>query len=344
MIGPLLLAVSTLPSAAPPVAALVQARDLLLAGKYVALTRLVEDQQRAAEANPAKIMELEWTLNAFRITNAEVPRSINDWVAASPKSWAPLLARAVNTAVQSGLARGEKWASQTSPDQFRRMGELNAAMRADCRSVLALNRNVCPCYREFVIAAKNDGTDPALQTEAFGACPRDYGLRVEYVAGLTPRWGGSYEEMTSAIESARKAGLDEAEVRSLEAYLPIDKASLLEIARRRDEARKVLDEAIDRSPIAILFEERAEMNHRRQDAPGALADANSALEKSHGGWMFSVGRLTRLLLARAWALHSLGRVEEARTDVGYAVEISPTDEQVRQWQGLLGIPPRTQGN
>jgi hypothetical protein len=40
----------------------------------------------------------------------------------------------------------------------------------------------------------------------------------------------------------------------------------------------------------------------------------------------------------------LGRIEEARTDVGWAVEISPTDEQVKQWQVFLGIPPRPQGN
>ena len=340
MIGPLLFAISTVPSAGPPVAALVHARDLLLARKYVVLTRLVEDQQRAAAANPAKEDELDWTLNAFRLTNAGVPRLINDWAAASPKSWAPLLARAVNGAVQAGLARGERWASETSADQFRQMAELNAAVRADCRRVLALNRNVCPCYRELVIAAKNDDANPAqLLKEAFGTCPRDYSLHVEYVFGLTPRWGGSYEQMGLAIESARKAGLDEAQVRSLEGYLPIDKASRLLIARRLDEARKVLDQAIDRSPTAILFEERAELNYQRQDAPGALADANAALEKSQGGWMFSAGRLTRLLIARAWAFYSLGRFEEARTDVGWAIEISPTDEQVKKWQVFVGTLP-----
>jgi tetratricopeptide (TPR) repeat protein len=198
---------------------------------------------------------------------------------------------------------------------------------------------VCPCYKELVVAAKNDNADPAqLFKEALGACPRDYGLHVEHVFGLTPRWGGSYERMGLAIESAQKAGLDEAEVKSLEGYLPIDKASLLQIAGSLDEARRVLDQAIDRSPTPLLFEERAELHYRRQDAIAALGDANAALEMSHGGWMFSAGRLTRLLVARAWALHSLGRGEEARRDIGSALEIAPTNEEVKKWQAFLGLP------
>jgi hypothetical protein len=58
--------------------------------------------------------------------------------------------------------------------------------------------------------------------------------------------------------------------------------------------------------------------------------------------MFSAGRLTRLLTARAWALYSLGRSDEARRDIGLALDIAPTDEYVKRWQKRLGMPSRVE--
>lgn len=341
----LLLAGPALPSAEAPVAALVEARDLLMARKHAALTALVEARQAAAAKDHAKADEFDWTLNAFRLDNAAIPGLIEDWVKGSAKSWAPILARAVNRGSQAALARGTKWASETSADQFRRMAELEAGMRADCRMVLSRNPAVCRCYVELVVAAKNDRSEPdSLTDQAFEVCPWDYDLHVEHVFGLTPRWGGSYAEMRSAIESARRRGLDAAHVKSLAGYVPVDQASLLQMDGKLDEALRVLDKAIEGSPTALLFEERAELNYRRKDSPGALRDGNSALDLAHGGWSFSARRLTRLLVARAWALHALGKGDEARRDIGLALNIAPTDAAVKTWQEYLGMRSRTGKN
>jgi tetratricopeptide (TPR) repeat protein len=342
MIGSLLVLVaSTLPSAEAPVARVVQARNLLIAKKYVELTRLVEAQQRDAAKDPAKAEELNWTLNAFRQTDPPIPSLINDWVAASPKSWAPLVARAVNSGEQATLARGAKSASQTSREEFRRMAELHTAMTNDCREVLSRDRAVCRCYVELVMAAKHaSGKPDPLITQAFRECPRDYSLHVERVWGLTPRWGGSYEEMRAAIESARQAGLGEAQVRGLEAYLAIDKASLLALDGKPNEARKVLDAAIEAGPTARLFDERARLNHQLQNAAGVLSDVNAALEMSRGGLTFSPGRLKRLLMDRASALYSLGRGEDARRDVAVVLDLEPGDHEAQMFLKALELVTR----
>jgi tetratricopeptide (TPR) repeat protein len=329
MIGFLLLAASTLPTAHDPIAAMAQTRDLLRARKHAVLTSRVEDQQRAAATSSLKADELDWSLNAFRVEDTEIAALIDEWVAASPKSWAPLLARALNKGARARAARGEKWASETSADQFRRMGVLQAGMNSDCRKVLSLDRAVCPCYVELVLASRAGvlEVDPLVE-QAFQECARDYTLHVERVFALTPRWGGSYEQMSAAIESARRGGLPEASLKNLASYLPADRASVLQLDRRLQEARAVLDQAIKDSPTPLLLEERAELNQKLGDAAGVLRDANAALEETRGGWMFSRGRLSRLLCARAWALFSTGRKEEALGDVAAALEITPTDPHV----------------
>ncbi len=337
-----LLLAGSLPSAEAPVGALVEARRLLMNRDYAALTALVEARQAAAAKDAAKGHAFNWTLSAFALDNSAIPSLIEEWVERNPKSWAPFLAQAVNKGMRATRARGEKWASETSDDQFRRMAGLQAGMAAACRVVLSRNRGVCPCYVELVMAAKTNSSEPdPLVGQAFKMCPLDYRLNVEHVYGLTPRWGGSYEKMLSAIDSARRRGLDPAHARNLGAYVPADRASALELDGNLDAAIAVLDQAIKGSPTALLLQERAGMNRRRKDAPGALRDANAALDLANSGWMFSAGRLTALLVDRAWALNTLGRKGDARTDVTLAIEIAPTDQAVKEWAAYLQIPAKT---
>jgi tetratricopeptide (TPR) repeat protein len=138
--------------------------------------------------------------------------------------------------------------------------------------------------------------------------------------------------MRLAIESARRRGLDADQVRSLESYVAVDKASVLVLERRREEALKVLDQALEGAPTALLFEERAELHHYRMNFPGALQDANRALELTHGGWIFSPGRLSRLLMARAWGLYAAGRRSEALADMALALEMAPSDMTLKRVQ------------
>jgi tetratricopeptide (TPR) repeat protein len=334
-----LLAGPALPSATAPVYALVEARDLLRARRHRELTALVEARQVKAATGPEGAAELRWTLSAFRLDDPAIPTLIADWVRADGGSWAPLLARGVNAAARAQRARGGRLASETSEESFRQMRELLAAARADCREVLSRDPAVCTCYVELVQAAKKAPVeaDP-LVARAFEICPRDYALHVETVFGLTPRWGGSYEQMSAAIDAARRRGLSAADVRALEAYIPADKASVLVLDRRYDDALRILDEAIASTPTAMLLQERARLHQRRRAPEAALRDANAAIELSRGGWGFSERRLTDLLVSRAFALDALGRRDEARLDIALAHEIAPRDTAVLSWRGRLGSP------
>jgi tetratricopeptide (TPR) repeat protein len=172
-------------------------------------------------------------------------------------------------------------------------------------------------------------------------CPRDYSLNIEYVLGLRPRWGGSYPEMRSATEAARRRGLDALHLGRLEAQVTIDQASLLVSAEKLDEALDTLTQAINLSPTGILFQERARLNDRLKDAPATLRDANAALELGNGGWNCSRGGLGRLLLYRTRALRALGRNREAGADIALAIEVAPTDESVKLLAMLLPLLNRS---
>jgi hypothetical protein len=208
----LLLAGPVLPSAEPPVAALREARDLLNARKHAELTTLVEARQAAVTKDPTKGSQLDWTLNAFRLDMAEIPGLIEEWITASPRSWAPLLARAVNRGKRAALARGERSASRTSDDQFRRMAELHAGMRADCRMVLSRNRAVCPCYEELVLAAKHGSRerDPQID-QAFEVAHRT--IPCTWSTSLGWRLGGADRTSKCGWRSSPHDGVDSTPIR-----------------------------------------------------------------------------------------------------------------------------------
>lgn len=320
-----------------PVANLEAARKLLMARDFAALTKLVEAKQAAAMNAPAR-GRLDWTLNAFELPFPAIPVVIDEWVRSTPASWAPLMARAVNRKYQAGLARGEKLASQTSAQQFRTMEELNEGVISDCRAVLSRNPGVCPCHRVLAITAKSSPAARDLMEQAFKACPLDQTLNIEYVFGLTPRWGGSYEEMRAAIAKARQRGLPPEDVKSLEGYIPIDQA----LTEQGDfgAALALLEAALSKTGATPqLLQESAKFRRRMKADPArTLADADAALDLSHGGLGFSVGRLSRLLLDRAWALSALRRLPDARADIELAAKINPTDRETLSWVNYLRAP------
>jgi len=327
-----LTVVDTPRSVEAPVRALVQSRDLLRARRFTELKTALEGAERTGTED-----ELEWMTYAFRSDDADIPGLLDGWVREEKTSWAPLLARAINLGHRAGKARGAGWASQTSGEQFRRMSELYAAMRTDCAVALSRKPDLCACHAAIVRADKNDESDPRVIDAALKACPKSYSVHVERVVGLRPRWGGSYEEMRGAIELARKLGLDEDEVLNLEGFIAADYASLLSDEGKPQEALKVIDAAIQKTPARALMYERAMLQRRLGNATETLAAVNEAIQRANGGWEFSSRSVVELLAARVWALHELQQDEAARKDIALWVALVPFFN-ARDVEKAHGIP------
>ena len=331
------VSLSLLPTVKEPLAHLEQVRGSLGALDFRALNASMAKDQQEAEAGNGE--RWEWTLRAFDAADARIDGALQKWEAQFPGAWQPLLAQAARLSSSADNARGTKWASETSEEQFARMRAFHARMANKCQAVLRMKANVCPCHALLVSAAIRDGEGSLKVKEAaIRACPTDYHMLADLLASLTPRWGGSYTLVERELAAAGSRGVSAYDMARLRSLVRAEQSLDLRDAKKPDELFALLNEAVRLDPTPSVFRLRAAAQRERRDPVAALADANEAVRRSAGGWQISPWNFARLMVVRAWALNRLGRREDARLDIQSALIAEPTYEPALRWVDILSSP------
>lgn len=167
--------------------------------------------------------------SVFGVPDPSFTQELDKWVKSSPKDWVPRLSRALHYISLAQMARGTAWAKDTSPEQFRRMRELLSEAAIDVDAALDLNPRllIAYCLRIRIGNMSPElNEDGLLAKKALKIFPESYLIRFEVMRTLTPRWGGSYEEMERfARESAPYIGKNPM-IKSLPGFVYWDMADL----------------------------------------------------------------------------------------------------------------------
>jgi tetratricopeptide (TPR) repeat protein len=162
--------------------------------------------QTAAENNVTQEVNVHQAFEAFKRADPAFDALLQEWVRRSPRSYAAHLARAEFLFAEAWNARGAKWASETSAQQFQRMDDYLAAGEKEIKATLALNAKVIESYALLINEQRAGGsledcrkaTDAALKE-----IPASFVIRSETIKCLEPRWGGSYEQMDQFAAEAQ---------------------------------------------------------------------------------------------------------------------------------------------
>src|SRR5262249_22518374 len=112
---------------------------------------------------------------------------------------------------------------------------------------------------------------------ALELCPACFELRRQYIVGLEPRWGGSYEEMEQfAKESQRMSGTNP-QLRVLLGLAYADQAQAACSAHRYDEAIELQNQALSYGQYWNSLLGRARVLRCSQHFQEALLDLNRAI-------------------------------------------------------------------
>jgi tetratricopeptide (TPR) repeat protein len=140
-----------------------------------------------------------------------------------------------------------------------------------------------------------------------------------YMSALTPRWGGSYEEM---MEFARERNdPSNPRLRLLPGYIALDKADLLLIDKEPRQALTTIQLAFAFGEHWEFLYERAAVKDHLDDLEEAMADLNRALALRPGH--------PRVLLKRAYIHHRAHRWEVAGRDLLAGIRVTPTSPRAR---------------
>lgn len=213
---------------------------------YRALDAELNQLQAVYERDHSRADQLRYAFMAFSSLNPDLDGSLSAWVAASPKSYAAHLARAIYLYEQGARARGDDWISNTPASNIEQMNKLYALSKQDLMASINLTPQPLLSY-EFLIqigsnyersdlptnwlarivervlngdAERKTGvTNADWLAESIKFDPANYWVRHAYLLSLRPQWGGSIAAMHDHVADTGKYPLSVTTRHALEAQL-----------------------------------------------------------------------------------------------------------------------------
>jgi tetratricopeptide (TPR) repeat protein len=253
---------------------LVQKRD------YEALERLLGEQQLAFERDATTSPVLENAYRAFaKVPTGDEP-ALDAWVERNPASYAARAGRASFFVFQGLEARGTEFIGDTPPEKIGLMRAYFEKARSDAERSLSMTPKPYISRRTLMTVARVLGRrkDAAVHyVEAIRMAPDSVGTRLDHMAGLEPRWGGSYAEMEKFVAESRTQLKTTAAADRIAAAVPAYRAQDAARARDFDVALRHYNEAVALDPDAAPACGRAYVLSELKRFDEALADAKRAL-------------------------------------------------------------------
>lgn len=289
-------------------------RSLLLNRQFKALTAAFERFQAEFERDPHREVWMRDAAEAVGMPHPRERRLIEAWVKATPRSFAPYLARARYGFETGFLYRGGALASETSEAEFAAMQRAFAASARDAQKAIALRPRLIEARVVLMKSAVARGARTEAQAwldDALRRCPACYEIRAEWAGwALLPMWGGSIDQIERF--AARRAHAGERHHRLLSGFADFARAE----AAQGTASLEAIDRACALGDDWRFLRERAAIKRQLGDAKGRLADLERANAIRPG--------IPWVVFGRAWALADGDRWEESGRDLLYVLRSEPT--------------------
>jgi len=183
---------------------------MLSAKDYAGVEKLFQPYLNAYAAKKISAEDLALRFDPFS-GMTEMESEFDGWIAASPKSYAARLARGIYFVEEAWRKRGIRMGNLTSDEQTAGFRRYLKKSREELTASLSLYARPVDSYRYLIRVAKGlDGDARSLLDEALRLDPRAVEARLEYLDTITPRWGGSKEEMTRFLNESKQSQMTEA--------------------------------------------------------------------------------------------------------------------------------------
>ncbi|RKG75072.1 DUF4034 domain-containing protein [Corallococcus exercitus] len=358
----------------------VALRALLLRRQFEDLTLAVEQLQWGMESNP---QDEHWMTDGIQALGNGAPDSaelLDAWVEASPRSFAPYLARGTHWVNVGYLRRGTRFVAATAEEELAGMQKAFERAVPDLTRAWALHPKAVAAARPLIHVANALGDREDRErvfARAAEQCPSCADVRSVYLHGLTPRWGGSYEEMDAFAEAQSRA---HPELGFLRGFADWDRANDPRVEDDNDRALVLLAQALSAGDYWEFRLARAKRLRGTGALDAALVESNRAvaLRPARADVYFERARIlassqkwgpagedllhglrleetdadgrslrpgvVKGLVYAAYEQHGAGHREEALRLLELAGELAPGDPEVARWRTrVVTAPSQEQG-
>jgi tetratricopeptide (TPR) repeat protein len=291
---------------------------LLVRREFRRLTTVVEAIQARFEADPRFESWMVSVGDALGTPHPKELELIEAWIVASPRSFAPYLARGIYWQQTASLWRGTRAAADTSDREFQAMTKAVERARADLERADSLRPGLALALDELIgvhlLRGSRRDARRAME-DALARCPSCYYARFLWLQSIRPRWGGSLEAMESFVRERSDPADPHRPL--LEAFVDWDRGDEARMMGKADDARMLHQRACVRAQREPAFAVVcAGEQHDASDGAGALLDLNRAADTHPGHHDVRLARATKLAAMKRW--------EEAGRDLLFVLRTDPT--------------------
>ena len=240
------LAVTAIPTAGA--AAPESWPGMLREGRYAELTARLSEAHARLEPDERVLWR---AFKPLEKAPAELAPSFDKWVAATNGHGLALLARGQFFYGQGWSARGNRFTSETSQEQFARMNDFFARAKADLEAAKSKLEKCDLCYSSLISIAMAQGerdTKALLYNQAMQRNPMAFGPPLVYLGSLSERWGGRPGEAQVFVANFRRDYPSNPVLRALEAELLVEQGERYYFANQYSEAVLFYERALALDP------------------------------------------------------------------------------------------------
>lgn len=208
-------------------------------------TRQVQEQ---FEKGALSDIQLRNTYRQFYDIDEQDLAKIKEWKKTVPGSYAAHLILGVYFKRKGFDARGDKLISQTPQENLDRMRQYLERALTELGKSLKLTEKPFLSLFHLLDISQSDGSKEqsrALVIAANTMLPGNMLARNRFMKTLTPRWGGSYEEMKQFLAQSKKEGVSTVGLIQLEAIMYDDMAATSLAQGDRQKATTYLFQAVE---------------------------------------------------------------------------------------------------
>lgn len=262
----------------------------------------------------------------FTCSDAFCEPLILEWVRRYPRSPAAHLALAHHYAAVGFSSRGSEYASKTTDTQFFAMGEAfrKAFQALETADKYSKKPSLSASVRVWLGMASGGVRPRPTETyrAAIKAFPDTLQVRIRYIYGSVPKWGGSMAQLAAIVDEAKP--LPPADRRYVE-YLVLQRmAEAMQDARDKDDAKapehykKAIEYYKQSVPLCpgldAALRKLVGLQLAAKDFQGVLASAGESIKRDpRNGWAY---------MMRGRAYEGLEKYREAFADIEKATQLA----------------------
>ena len=317
---------------------ILKIRALLKQKEFKNLNKLFEKLELSSQKDISKEHNLFIAYRAFEINSKSYSVIFDSWVLATPDSYVPYLARAYYNYHLGWFARGGKWASETKDKQFEEMKVYLDKSTKDIALSLELNSKLSVSFSLLSSISLTEGSDENVvrfMRKALKISPASFYVRAAYMRAISPKWGGSIEQMLSYVIESSNYLDDNPKLKYLQGFIGTYAGDSKKLVKAYSVADSLYTESLSHGEYYDVLFKRGKVRNKLERYGDSIKDYSRAIELNP--------EVADYYYYRAGSYMKLKLLDEALKDIKFAYKLNPYDKYIKARRKLLANQLETLG-